>query len=33
MIADAQKGGARNILVRVKTGDSIRYVAVRLGRA
>ena len=33
MIADAQKGGARNILVRVKSGDSIRYVAVRLGRA
>jgi serine protease Do len=33
MIADAQKGGARNVLVRVKSGDSIRYVAVRLGRA
>jgi serine protease Do len=33
MIADAQKGGARNVLVRVKTGDSIRFVAVRLGRA
>ena len=33
MIADAQKGGARNILVRVKSGDAIRYVAVRLGRA
>ena len=33
MFADAQKGGARNILVRVKTGDSIRFVAVRLGRA
>jgi serine protease Do len=33
MIADAQKGGARNILVRVKSGDSIRFVAVRLGRA
>jgi serine protease Do len=33
MIADAQKGGARNILVRVKSGDSIRFVAVRLSRA
>jgi serine protease Do len=33
MIADAQKGGARNVLVRVKTGDNIRFVAVRLGRA
>ena len=33
MIADAQKGGARNVLVRVKSGDSIRFVAVRLGRA
>jgi serine protease Do len=33
MIADAQKGGARNVLVRVKSGDNIRYVAVRLGRA
>jgi serine protease Do len=33
MIADAQKGGARNVLVRIKTGDSIRFVAVRLGRA
>ena len=33
MFADAQKGGARNILVRVKSGDSIRFVAVRLGRA
>jgi serine protease Do len=33
MIADAQKGGARNVLVRVKSGDNIRFVAVRLGRA
>ncbi|HZO45254.1 MAG TPA: Do family serine endopeptidase [Xanthobacteraceae bacterium] len=33
MFADAQKGGARNVLVRVKSGDSIRFVAVRLGRA
>ncbi len=33
MIADAQKGGARSVLVRVKSGDSIRFVAVRLGRA
>jgi serine protease Do len=33
MIADAQKGGARNVLVRVRSGDSIRFVAVRLGRA
>ena len=33
MFADAQKGGARNILVRVKSGDNIRFVAVRLGRA
>jgi serine protease Do len=32
MIADAQKTGARNVLVRVKSGDSIRFVAVRLGR-
>jgi serine protease Do len=32
MIADAQKGGSRNVLVRVKSGDSIRFVAVRLGR-
>jgi serine protease Do len=33
MFADAQKGGARNILVRVKSGESIRFVAVRLSRA
>ncbi|MPZ37540.1 MAG: Do family serine endopeptidase [Rhizobiales bacterium] len=33
MIADASKGGARNVLVRVKSGDNIRFVAVRLGRA
>jgi serine protease Do len=33
MFTDAQKGGARNILVRVRSGDSIRFVAVRLGRA
>ncbi len=33
MIAEAQKGGVRNVLVRVKTGESIRYVAVRLGSA
>jgi len=32
-IADAQKGGRRTVLVRVKTGDSIRFVAVRLARA
>jgi serine protease Do len=32
MFADVQKGGARNVLVRVKSGDSIRFVAVRLGR-
>jgi serine protease Do len=32
MIADAQKGGSRNVLVRLKSGDSIRFVAVRLGR-
>jgi serine protease Do len=32
MIADVQKGGARNVLVRVKSGDSIRFVALRLGR-
>jgi serine protease Do len=33
LIADASKGGARNVLVRVKSGDNIRFVAVRLGRA
>ena len=33
MIADASKGGARNVLVRLKSGDNIRFVAVRLGRA
>jgi serine protease Do len=33
MFADAQKSGARNVLVRVRSGDSIRFVAVRLGRA
>jgi len=32
-IADAQKGGRRTILVRVKSGDNIRFVAVRLARA
>jgi serine protease Do len=32
MLADVQKGGARNVLVRVKSGDSIRFVALRLGR-
>jgi serine protease Do len=32
-IADAQKGGRRTILVRVKTGDAIRFVAMRLARA
>jgi serine protease Do len=33
IIADASKGGARNVLVRVKSGDNIRFVAVRLGSA
>jgi hypothetical protein len=33
MFAEAQKGGARNVLVRVRSGDSIRFVAVRLGSA
>jgi len=32
-IADAQKGGRRTILMRVKTGDNTRFVAVRLSRA
>ena len=32
-IADAQKGGRRTVLVRVRTGDSIRFVAIRLARA
>jgi serine protease Do len=32
-IADARKDGRRTILVRVKSGDSTRFVAVRLARA
>jgi serine protease Do len=32
-IADAQKGGRRTVLMRVKTGDNTRFVAVRLSRA
>ena len=32
-IADAQKSGRRTVLVRVKSGDNIRFVAVRIARA
>jgi serine protease Do len=32
-IAEAQKGGRRTVLVRVRTGDSTRFIAVRLARA
>jgi serine protease Do len=32
-IADAQKGGKRSVLMRVKSGDETKFVAVRLGRA
>lgn len=31
--SEAQKGGRRTILVRVRSGDSVRFVAVRLARA
>ena len=30
---DAQKDGKRTVLMRVKSGDATKFVAVRLGRA
>jgi len=30
---DAQKGGKRSVLMRVKSGDSTKFVALPLGRA
>jgi serine protease Do len=30
---DAQRDGRRTVLVRVKSGDSIRFVAIRIARA
>ncbi|MBO0712593.1 MAG: PDZ domain-containing protein, partial [Acetobacteraceae bacterium] len=32
-IRDAQKDGKRTVLMRVKSGDGVKYVALRLGRA
>jgi serine protease Do len=32
-IRDAQKDGKRTVLMRVKSGDGIKFVALRLGRA
>ena len=32
-IADAQKDGKRSVLLRVKSGDGTKFVALRLGRA
>jgi len=32
-LSDAQKDGKRTLLMRVKSGDAMKYVALRLGRA
>jgi serine protease Do len=32
-LADAQKDGKRTLLMRVKSGEALKYVALRLGRA
>ena len=32
-IQDAQKDGKRTVLMRVKSGDATKFVAVRIGRA
>jgi serine protease Do len=32
-VGDAQRDGRRSILLRVKTGDNIRFIAIRLARA
>jgi serine protease Do len=32
-ISDAQKGGKRSVLMRVKSGEETKFVAVRIGRA
>ena len=33
LIGDAQKEGKRTVLMRVKSGDATKFVAMRLGRA
>jgi serine protease Do len=33
VLGDAQKDGRRTVLMRVKSGDGMKFVAVRLGRA
>jgi len=33
LVGDAQKDGKRTVLMRVKSGDATKFVAVRIGRA